>query len=619
MQFAAYAAPPSSPLPRGGVGPHPETRISAVTCPYRIERQATPKRGEIVSPSRIIARTNAGVPSLRITAIAAAAVAATLGAANVSAFEIDVGNPDVAVRWDNTLRLNHARRVEERDDKIGNSAVSDEGTYSFDRGDAVANRLDILSELDVTYQKRYGVRLSGAGWYDGAYSTESRSNPNAPLTNIPSYVGKQYSSTTKRLYRGASGELLDAFVFGRVDLGDVPVRGKLGRHTLYWGESLFLGGNLHSVAYSQNPLDLQKGFATPGSEAKELFRPLNQLSAQAQLTETFSIAGQYMLEWESFRFPEGGTYLGPVDFAFNGPDRQFLSPALGFAQRGAASEPKQRGEWGLSARWSPQWLDGTLGLHYRNFADKLPQTFITQAAPNNSRYNLIYADNIDLMGVSLAKNIGGVSVGAEISYRRNTPLNSQVLGVAPGLPGQGETKGPRGDTWHALVNALGVIPKTPVFDTATWAAELVYSRWDKVRSGENLFNAVGFAPCLANATRPRDFDKWDGCTTKDYVGVALAFTPSWFQVLPGVDLSAPVTYARGLSGNAATVFGGNEANGNYSIGLGADIHQKYRIDLKYIDFIGRYRDNGTAVTSQNGFTTLLKDRGFVGVTFKTTF
>jgi hypothetical protein len=40
-----------------------------------------------------------------------------------------------------------------------------------------------------------------------------------------------------------------------------------------------------------------------------------------------------------------------------------------------------------------------------------------RAAPGNSRYNLIYADEIDLFGVSLGKNIAGVSVGAELSYR----------------------------------------------------------------------------------------------------------------------------------------------------------------------------------------------------------
>lgn len=550
----------------------------------------------------------------------AAASLMVLAAGTAQAFEIDTGNADLSVRWDNTIRANLATRVESRDPKIGNSAVADEGTYSFDKGDMVAKRADLLSELDVVWQKRFGARVSGAAWYDGAYGDTSRSNPNPPLVNIPSYINHEYSDYTKRLYRGGSGEFLDAFVFGSFDAGNVPVKAKLGRHTVYWGESLLLGGNMHSVAYAQNPLDLQKGFATPGTEAKELFRPLNQLSVQAQVSDTLSIAAQYMFEWESFRYPEGGTYLGPVDFAFRGPDRQFISAGLGFAANGGELEPSQHGDWGLSARWSPEWLDGTFGAYYRNYTDKLPQVLLTQVGPGTSRYNLIYADSIDLYGFSLGKNVGGVSVGAEVSYRKNTPLNSAVLGVAPGLPERGETKGPRGDTWHGLVNAIGVVPKTAVFDAASWMAELTYSRLVTVRSGANLFNAVGYAPCMANGTtRLRNWDKGDGCATKDFIGLAFGFTPTWYQVFPGVDLQMPVTWSTGWNGNAATVFGGNEGLGNYSIGIGADVQQKYRFDLKYIDFTGDYRDNGTAVTSQNGFTTFLKDRGFLSLTFKTTF
>jgi hypothetical protein len=536
---------------------------------------------------------------------------------NALAFEFDTGNPDLSIRWDNTVRYNLGVRVESRDNKIGNSAVSDEGTYSFDNGDVVTNRVDLLSELDFVYKKEMGLRLSGAGWYDAAYDDDSDSNPNPPLVNIPSYVNREYSSYTKRFYQGPEAELLDAFVFGKFDLVTVPISLRAGRHALFWGESLFLGGNLHSIAYAQNPLDLQKGFATPGTEAKELFRPLNQLSGQAQVTDNLSVAAQYFLQWEEFRFPEGGTYLGPADFLFNGPDRQFLSPALGFAARGSPVEPDDRGEWGISGRWSPNWLDGTLGFYYRNYADKLPQTLLTQVGPNRSIYNLIYADDIDLFGVSLAKNIGTVSVGAELSYRRNTPLLAQVLGISPtGLPRGGETPGPRGDTYHGLVNVLGVIAKTPMFDTANWAAELVWSQWSDVDRGANLFQAEGYPGCTF-AGRPGD--EGDGCATKNFWALGLAFTPTWFQVFPGVDILAPLTLTVGLSGNAATVFGGNENNGNYTIGISADIYQKYRIDLKYIDFFGQYRDNGTAVTTQNGFTTLLEDRGFVSLTFKTTF
>jgi hypothetical protein len=551
------------------------------------------------------------VAARAIAAAVAAACAATM-APSAQAFEFDTGNPDLSIRWDNTVRYNYGVRVENRDSKIGNTVIADEGTYSFDRGDTVASRFDVLTEIDVVYMKRFGARLSAAGWYDFAYGDDSKTNPNLPFTQIPSYINKKYSTYTNRFYQGPSGEILDAFVFAGFDLGSAPTSVKVGSHTIYWGESLFVNGNLHSVAYSQNPLDLQKGFATPGSEAKELFRPLNQISATSQITDTLSISAEYLLEWEGYRYPEGGTYLGPVDFVFNGPDRQFLSAALGFAANGNPSEPKEYGEWGLAARWSPQWLDGTLGFYYRNYADKLPQTLLTQVGRNTSRYNLIYADDIDLFGVSLAKNIGGVSVGAEFSYRRNTPLNSQVLGIAPGLPSEGDTKGPRGDTLHGLVNTLGVIPQTPVFDAATWAAELTFAHYTKVRSGANLFMAEGYVPCAGK-------DKWDGCTTRNYAGLALAFTPTWYQVFPGVDLFAPVTYAVGLSGNAPTVFGGNQALGNYSIGIAADVFQKYRFDLKYIDWVGRYKDNGTSVTSQNGLTTFLTDRGFVSLTFKTTF
>ena len=565
-----------------------------------------------MSPTRPLHRPAARRHALRCTAIASAVLAATLGAGHALAFEIDTGIPDLTVRWDNTPRVNLGWRVEKRDPKIGNTAIADEGTYSFDNGDMVARRVDWLTELDVVYKKNFGGRLSATGWVDGAYGDDSKTNPNAPLSNIPSYIGKKYSSTINRLYQGPGGELMDAFVFGRFDLGEVPTTVKLGRHTLYWGESLFLGGNVNGIAYAQNPLDLQKGFATPGTEAKELFRPLNQISGQAALTDTLTIGAQYFLEWESFRYPEGGTYLGPVDFAFNGPDRQFISPALGFASRGNPSEPKQRGDWGLSARWSPDWLDGTAGFYYRNFSDKLPQTFITQVGPGVTRYNLIYTDNIDLFGISLAKNIGGVSLGGELSYRKNTPLNSQVLGIAPGLPAQGETKGPIGDTAHGLVNLLGVIPQTALFDAATWATELTWAHLVSVHSGANLFNGEGYAPCKGK-------DKWDGCATKNYFGVALAFTPTWFQTFPGVDLSMPVSYSQGLSGNSALVFGGNQKLGNYSLGLAADVFQKYRFDLKYSDYIGAYRDNGTSVTSANGFTTYLKDRGFISATFKATF
>lgn len=81
---------------------------------------------------------------------------------NAVAFEIDTANEDVSARWGDTVRYNVAKRVEGRDIKIGNYAIADEGTYSFDNGDTVANRVDVLSELDFVYKKIMGFRGSYA-------------------------------------------------------------------------------------------------------------------------------------------------------------------------------------------------------------------------------------------------------------------------------------------------------------------------------------------------------------------------------------------------------------------------------------------------------------------------
>ena len=78
--------------------------------------------------------------------------------------------------------------------------------------------------------------------------------------------------------------------------------------------------------------------------------------------------------------------------------------------------------------------------------------------------------------------------------------------------------------------------------------------------------------------------------TKDFYGLAVNFTPTKYQVFPGADLSMPISYSHGLSGNSAVLLGGNEGAGSYSVGVALDLQSKYRFDLKYVDFTGRHHD-----------------------------
>lgn len=588
-----------------------------------------------------------------------AAVVMALGGMNAAqAMEINTGNSDIEMRWDNTVRYNIGVRAGHQS-KIGNNPNYDEGDYKFDRGDIVTNRLDLISEFDFVYQKKYGFRVSGAGWYDNAYrDTEAKRNPSIPLANqrVGGYVNDNYSDWTDKYYH-QGGELLDSFVFASFDVGGMPLSLKAGRHTLFWGESLLLGGALHGVSYSQSPIDLAKGFATPGVEAKELFRPLNSVSGQLQVTNELSLAGQYFFDWEAFRYPEGGTFLGPIDVTFNGPQQAFVGALGSTLPQARVQEPDKRGDFALSAKWSPEVLDGTLGFYYRNYTDKLLGLFVTRNAalspvgnPLRLQYGQFYGEDIDLYGISLSKQIAGVSVGTELSYRHNTPLTGQFLGFTPGaLVGPLAALKPllfsnngaditlkdnsyqaRGNTIHLVVNALGVIPKTPLFDTASYVVEGVYSHLKDVTDNKDMFYGEGYGVCnkalkthASALVRGQYKGKWDGCATTDYYGLAVNFTPTWFQVLPGIDLSAPLSWSRGMKGNSALAFAGNEENGQYALGLAADAYQKYRFDIKYVDYFGATRNGNiggqNATISQNGFSTLLKDRGHIVATFKTTF
>ncbi|WP_342246364.1 DUF1302 domain-containing protein [Pseudomonas sp. OTU5201] len=532
-----------------------------------------------------------------------------LACGSSNAMEIPTGNEDWQVRWDNTPRYTLTRRVESQDKAIINAVNNNDGDRNFDRG-FVSNRLDLLSEFDVIYKNKYGMRVSGAAWYDYQYDqdldNDSPATSNFVKNGVPT-VGLTHFAD--RYFTGPSGEFLDAFVFGGFDIGEVPLDVKAGSHSIYWGESLGLTAFINGIAYAQMPLDIGKGQAIPGIEAKELFRPLNNLSFQVRPTDSLSIAGQYFLDWEQNLFPEGGTYLGSSDLNIGGNEGSLIAGPNRFL-KGSDVTPDKRGDWGLSARWSPEWLQGTLGVYYRNFSDRIPQLMLKSATPANGvagSYHWAYADDIDLFGISLSQNYGGVSVGAELSYRRNMPLVSTAVPISI-LPDDGDTPGARGETLHGVLNLVGVMSGNAIYDSASWSTELAWSHLADVTDGEQFYKGRRGYNLIDRADR-------------DAFVLTATYTPTWLQVFPGVDLSMPMVVSSGINGNSPVANGGNEDAGSYSFGVAADIAQKYKAELKYVDFFGDYsKDPKTgAVSVANGGAALLEDRGMLTLTLKTTF
>jgi hypothetical protein len=509
-------------------------------------------------------------------------------AGQVGAGEIDTGNPDISLRWDNTLRYNVGKRVARQDQMILNSRSYDESDGKFGRYATVTNRIDLLSEADIVYQQKYGFRISAAGWYDKAYDNHDvKINP--AIGGTSSYANNTYSSLTKRYYNGPSGELLDLFVFGKFYLGDSPINIKVGRHALIWGESVLFGAQ--AISYAQSPSDGRKGAATPGSETKELTLPTSQISFNSQLSENVAIAGQYFYEWKPNRLPEGGTYFAPSDTTGDGPQFNQGRPRL------AALEPRNRGAFGTYLKWTlPD--DTNLGFYFRRYDERQPWTQTLATG-----FRTVYATNAKLYGFSVSNIIGGASVGAELSYRQDGALNSSAVSTV-------DNQGARGNTYHAILNSTWGLAKSRFYDASTLVAELAASHLDRVTAHPELFRSEGYAGC------PVGQDYRNGCSTRNFLGVAVNFTPSWYSILPSIDLSTPMSLNYGIRGNGSTLSGGNQGAVTGAIGITALIQQRHEVSLRYSASHATSINNGVSVISGNG-NYGANDRGLISLTLKT--
>ena len=537
------------------------------------------------------------------------AIAAVLGTCGSAlAFEIPTGNEDVVIHWDNTLRYTLAQRLKGQSKDIVGSVNQDDGDRNFDVG-IVSSRVDLLTEADVVYKNDFGVRLSAAAWYDPVYRA-GLDNRSVGTSNHFENGGQSLglNKYTKRRFAGLDAELLDAFAFAKVDAGDVPINMRVGRHTIYWGEAFFPAAGSNGISYGQSPIDMAKALAMPGVELKEIFRPLNQVSVQVQPTKELTIAGQYYMQWESNIFPEGGSYLGMVDGFLNGGEA-FLFPG-GPVFNGGDHTPRQARDYGIKVAYTPEWLSGgTVALHYRNFSDKMPQVLM-----DGTGFHYDYKSNINLYGISFAKQVMGISVGSEFSYRENMPLTSQWFAPA----------GARGDTMHAVLNFLTLLPKTPLFDTGSAILEFAYGRWNHVSEHPEFFTGLHGTNIFGGPT-----NVGVGHATRDNSTVTVNLVPEWKQVLPGVDLAMPLNFSVGMHGNAATLTGGTEGTGSYSAGLSLDVFAKYKIDLTYASFFGRVHPDATGQVLPPGLEgagqgaadaiALLRDRDMLTLTLKATF
>lgn len=520
----------------------------------------------------------------------------------VHAFVIESGNPDLKLRWDNTFKYSSASRVEGASDKLTSSVNQDDGDRNFSSG-LISNRLDLLSEFDVSYNG-FGARVSGAGWYDTVYN-ESNDNNSPGTVNSISRPFDEFTSDTEELH-GQKAELLDAFVFGRVALGDSKATFRAGRHALVWGESLFFGAN--GIAGGMVPIDAVKALSVPNTQFKELIRPVQQFSGQIQLTPDVSIGAYYQWRWEETRLPAVGSYFSTLDILGDGGERLIAgAPVIPGGQplaffRRQDMKAKNSGQGGVQVRFSAGETD--YGLYAIRYHDKTPQLYLRPSGgldPVSGRigeFQWVFPEDITAYGASFSHTFGDYNVAGEVSVRRNTPL---VSDGAVDVTGTGDNDSNPlyavGNSVHAQLSWLATLGPSIIANEATFLGEVAWNRRTSVTKNPEVLNP--------NADR-------------DAANVRVLYEPTYRQVFSGVDLSVPVGLGFGI-GNSSVVgsFNGDHV-GDFSIGLKAVYLNDWRGGLTYTHYFGpegTFLDEGTHVSYKQS----LKDRDFVSLSIQRTF
>ena len=627
---------------------------------------------------------------------AAVALAASTSGAVQAASIINEG--DWNVRWDNTFKYSAIGRTESPDhDVTGTVPAIGEASLNFKRGSLVSNRVDWRTELDVIWKGKMGFRISGAAWYDDAYAhgtdyieQASHHFPNGVTTQYSGFNAGEFDEHTEDWYTGTA-DLQDAFVFYNFDIAGMGATVRAGRHTVYYGNSLFGMGVAHSAAGYMTSIDVDKALSSPGTEAKELFMPSNKISMDLSITDNLNLSMFYGLEYLPSRLPTLGAFFAPAgDLNIEG-DIKHASFSAALAGNGLPADgrlaavpvkfdvPDDVGsEYGFSLQYYWQDIDAEIAFHYVNsysrgtgnakldndcgadgnnatgavsvatcsakYAHLLTAGNLSNVELGNNLANFLNANNlstagtnpngyfgiagelqfavkedIDVFGLSIQKEWKGISWGADLTYMRDAFLgNSFTLAAAfPAIDENDpnanlttvDSKNPQGAEGEVVAfvwNAVGLLNANSLWDGGSWIVEHTMSQILDVYGREDLqviddFGLVASGSSAAGA---------DANLSTGHIAhhVQVRFAPTWFQIMPSVDLSVPISVGHGFGGQPNALSNQHQFS-VASIGANFNISQKYDLNLAYNVFGG----------SLSGTGHNLKDRDNISLTIKATF
>ena len=249
-------------------------------------------------------------------------------------------------------------------------------------------------------------------------------------------------------------------------------------------------------------------------------------------------------------------------------------------------------------------------MNFQKFSRFVVRDERTEAVENAS-YRLAYHEGITAFGGSFSHTFGELNLAGEVSVRHNQDLaspNAADASALSHLPANNNSSNPAyavGNSAHANLSTLWDVPRTSLFAEANVVAEVAWNRLLHVTK-----NAHQVDP---NATR----DAW---------AFRSVFTPSYRQVLPGLDISIPLGLGYAPRSSRSTVLGPGvfpaAGGGDLSIGINGTYLESWRLSLAYTHYygdIGSFLTPTSQSTVSYSYKQSLADRDFVAFSARYAF
>lgn len=380
-----------------------------------------------------------------------AGVLPLLVAAQAQAVEFSFADNEITGSIDTTLSYGQLWRVQGQD-KTNDDINTNDGNRNFDTG-LVSEVFKITSDLEASY-RNYGVFIRGTAFYDTQIMDKRNDYYDANSPAQPSQSTPRDNSFTRetRHKAGRDAQILDAYVYGNWDVGNMPVSGRLGKQVFNWGEGLFYRNGVNTT----NPVDAAK-FRLPGSEVKEVLVPVEALSFNLGLTDNLSMEAFYQWNWKETAIDPVGTYFSETDLFADGgrtaySTQQALIPLGGLysglsaagigglqggrtvdgngnikvASVGPDINAKNDGQFGVAFRYIAEELNSTeFGFYFVNYHAKEPTIYADLGA-----YQGLNLGDI-ATGVVTGQTIQGLLNGGITQQQINDFLTSGTTGVGP--------------------------------------------------------------------------------------------------------------------------------------------------------------------------------------------